>query len=127
MLERDKTALINQYIERYNAFNIEGMLSLFDDSIVFENESNGEVNVRAEGKQEFEDLANESAKLFSQRKQTVTHCIVNDTMAQIDIDYLGVLAVDLPNGLKEGDELKVQGKSYFEFKHDKISYIKDVS
>lgn len=127
MLERDKTALINQYIERYNAFNIEGMLSLFDDSIVFENESNGEVNVRAEGKQEFEDLANESAKLFSQRKQTVTHCIVNDTMAQIDIDYLGVLAVDLPNGLKEGDELKVQGKSYFEFKNDKISYIKDVS
>ncbi|KID57297.1 hypothetical protein JF50_08725 [Pseudoalteromonas luteoviolacea] len=127
MLERDKTALINQYIERYNAFNIEGMLSLFDDSIVFENESNGEVNVRAEGKQEFEDLANESAKLFSQRKQTVTHCIVNDTMAQIGIDYLGVLAVDLPNGLKEGDELKVQGKSYFEFKNDKISYIKDVS
>ncbi|AOT07956.1 nuclear transport factor 2 family protein [Pseudoalteromonas luteoviolacea] len=127
MLEREKATLINQYIESYNDFNIGGMLSLFDDSIVFENESNGEVNVRAEGKQEFENLANESAKLFSQRNQTVTNLIINDTTAQVDIDYLGVLAVDLSNGLKEGDALTTQGKSYFEFKNDKISYIKDVS
>ncbi|MBQ4876516.1 nuclear transport factor 2 family protein [Pseudoalteromonas luteoviolacea] len=127
MRENENSALINQYIESYNAFNIERMLSLLDDSIVFENEANGAVNVRAEGKLEFENLAKESAKLFSQRNQTVTNLIVNDTTAQINIDYSGVLSVDLPNGMREGDELTVQGKSYFEFKNEKISYIKDVS
>ncbi|MDK1286071.1 nuclear transport factor 2 family protein [Pseudoalteromonas umbrosa] len=127
MRESEKAALINQYIESYNAFNIQAMLSLFDESIVFENEGNGEVNVRVEGKQEFENLAKESAKLFRQRKQTVTNLIVNGTTAQINIDYLGVLAVDLPNGMKVGDELTIQGKSYFEFKNEKISYIKDIS
>ncbi|ESP90928.1 MULTISPECIES: nuclear transport factor 2 family protein [Pseudoalteromonas] len=127
MLYNDKAALIDQYINSYNAFNIEQMLTLFDDSIVFENESNGEVNVRAEGKVEFENLAKESAKLFSARNQTITDLYIDETQAKISIDYLGVLDVDLPNGLKAGDELSVKGQSFFEFCNGKISYIKDVS
>ncbi|MBQ4836848.1 MULTISPECIES: nuclear transport factor 2 family protein [Pseudoalteromonas] len=127
MLDNDKAALIDQYINSYNAFNVEQMLALFDDSIVFENESNGEVNVRAEGKVEFENLAKESAKLFSSRNQTITDLHIDETQAKISIDYLGVLAVDLPNGLKAGDELSIKGHSFFEFYNGKISYIKDVS
>ena len=44
-----------------------------------------------------------------------------------DIVYEGVLAVDLPNGMKAGEELRINGCSEFEFKDGKIYRITDFS
>jgi hypothetical protein len=38
-----------------------------------------------------------------------------------------VLAVDLANGLRKGDELNLQGRSIFKFSGDKIVAISDIS
>ncbi|SHO57029.1 nuclear transport factor 2 family protein [Vibrio quintilis] len=127
MDDNAKLTLVESYVHHYNTFNIPGMLSLLDDGVVFENESNGVINTHTEGREEFEQLAHESAKFFSAREQKITYVDLSDSGATIGIDYKGVLAVDLPNGMKAGEVLAVEGKSFFEFSGDKICYIRDMS
>ena len=127
MIESDKINLIESYVSSYNSFDIAGLLAVLDDNIVFENEANGEINMRSEGKPAFEKLASESAKSFSTRQQTITDLVISDESAQVSIDYKGTLATDLPSGLKAGQTIELKGKTQFEFNLGKISYIKDVS
>lgn len=127
MIEHDKIKLIESYVSSYNSFDVAGLLALLDEHVVFENESNGEINVRSEGKRNFEKLASESAKIFSSRQQTVTDIVIDNNTATVKIDYTGTLAIDLPNGLKTGQVLELKGRTYFEFTGGKISYFKDVS
>ncbi|WP_448563297.1 nuclear transport factor 2 family protein [Thalassotalea ganghwensis] len=127
MIESDNNELIESYVSYYNAFNVKGMLTLLTENIVFENESNGEVNARTEGKLEFEQLATDSAKLFSSRQQTITDISTDERSAMVSIDYTAMIAKDLDNGLKAGQVIELKGKTYFEFLEGKISYIKDIS
>ncbi|MCR9453220.1 nuclear transport factor 2 family protein, partial [Vibrio alginolyticus] len=127
MLDNEKVELIESYVSRYNSFDVSGLLDLLDDDVVFENESNGEITARSEGKAEFESLASESAKIFSARQQVVTAIEMSELAATVNIDYTGTLALDLPNGLKAGQVLELKGQTYFEFQNGKISHIKDVS
>jgi hypothetical protein len=53
--------------------------------------------------------------------------IIQDNKAAIQIDYKSVVAVDLPNGLKAGQELNLKGSSFFEFKDGKILKLVDIS
>ena len=98
--EREK--MIRGYVDCYNDFDIAGMLEFLSDSVVFENESGGEVNARAEGKAEFKELAEQAAKLFSSRNQRITSIETNDGVLIAYIAYKATLAADLPNGLKKG-------------------------
>ena len=43
------------------------------------------------------------------------------------IDYRATVAMELPNGLKPGDTLRLQGKSIFRFDDGKIISIEDIS
>ena len=45
----------------------------------------------------------------------------------IEIVYQAILAVDLPNGMKAGEGLSLNGKSIFSFVDDKIAIIIDES
>ncbi|MNT67830.1 hypothetical protein D3C72_2060010 [compost metagenome] len=65
--------------------------------------------------------------MFSSRCQTVTDYIVIDDKAEAQIEYEGILAVDLPNGLKAGDKIQLKGKSVFQIKENKLSLIEDYS
>lgn len=127
MLDSEKIRLVESYVSRYNAFDVSGMLALLDDDVVFENESNGEITARSDGKAEFESLASESVKIFSVRQQVVTAIEMSERAATVSIDYTGTLAIDLPNGLRAGQILELKGQTYFEFQNGKISHIKDVS
>ncbi|MCG9648958.1 nuclear transport factor 2 family protein [Vibrio brasiliensis] len=127
MLDSEKIGLVESYVSRYNAFDVSGMLALLDEDVVFENESNGEITARSDGKAEFESLASESVKIFSVRQQVVTAIEMFERAATVSIDYTGTLAIDLPNGLRAGQVLELKGQTYFEFQNGKISHIKDVS
>lgn len=119
--------LIRGYVDCYNDFDIAGMLEFLSDSVVFENESGGEVNARAEGKAEFKQLAEQAAKLFSSRNQRITSIETNGGVLIAYIAYKATLAADLPNGLKEGQTIELNGKSEFQFEGGKICYIKDIA
>ncbi|WP_433922931.1 nuclear transport factor 2 family protein [Paenibacillus taichungensis] len=119
--------LIEKYLSAYNTFNIDGMIGVLNENIHFRNISKGEVNSETKGIQEFRTLAEQSIKVFSQRRQVIKNIIFAGDKAEVDIDYEGILSRDLPNGMKAGETLKLQGKSIFQMKDKKIILIEDHS
>ncbi len=118
---------IERYIAAYNAFDIDGMLAVVHPDVLFRNVSGGEVDVETSGAMAFRQLAEQSKGLFASRCQTVTRLDISDEVATVEIDYQGVLAANLPNGMKAGDTLRLQGRSEFEFRDGKLLRITDYS
>ncbi|MFD0621138.1 nuclear transport factor 2 family protein [Paenibacillus sp. GCM10027629] len=127
MPSKENRELIEHYIEAYNAFDVEGMVQLLHQDIVFRNFANGELNTETRGVEEFKMLAEQSSQIFSSRRQSITSYSAADNQIEVQIDYEGILAVDLPNGLKAGDKLQLEGKSVFEMTDGKLSMIEDYS
>jgi ketosteroid isomerase-like protein len=127
MTTEEKKNAIQCYIAAYNDFDIDGMVALIHPEIVFKNVAGGEVNAQAEGAEQFRQLASKSKELFSSRQQKAANFKFTGDRATVDITYEGVLAVDLPNGMKTGEVLRLNGRSEFEFKDGKIFRITDFS
>ncbi len=123
----EKRSIIERYVNAYNTFDIQGMLAVVHPDVTFKNIASGQVNATASGQGQLARLAEESKGLFISRQQTVTHFESADDQARIDVEFVGVLAIDLPNGLKKGQTLKVVGRSEFTFKDGKIFKITDIS
>ncbi len=127
MTHDEKIVLIERYLHAYSTFDIEGMLAVMHPDIEFKNISGGEVNAAAYGKEELRRLAGKSEDLFASRRQTVMHFEENEDQASADIAFTGVLAADLPNGMKKGEIFKLNGRSEFRFRDGKICSITDIS
>ena len=127
MTDQEKRALIDRYLAAYNSFDVDGMLTTLHPAVEFENLAGGEVNASASGAEAFRRLAEQATGLFSSRQQTVTAFDPSGAGASADVDYEGVLASDLPNGMKEGETLRLAGRSEFEFEDGRISRIRDIS
>jgi ketosteroid isomerase-like protein len=119
--------LIYRYIDAYNNFDIDAMIGMVTPDIQFANVSGGEVNAKTSAKAEFEELARQSARLFASRKQSVKAVTIEGDRAFVEIEFEGVLAQDLPNGLKAGEKLALKGTSEFMFTNGFISSIIDRS
>lgn len=120
-------AIVDSYIQAYNQFDIEGMVTLLAPEIEFENRSQGEVNVATAGIQAFRQLAEQSRTLFSKRKQTLLSLDISDPMTIAQIDFVGILKADLPNGMKQGEAIRMKGRTEFLFANQKIRKITDIS
>ena len=123
MKEQEKREVIEQYISAYNSSDIDSMMSLLHDEIEFKNISDGEVDSDVTGKSEFRAMAEESKTFFKLRKQTINSYDISDDQASVEISYEGVLATDLPNGMKSGETIRLDGRSEFLFKDGKICQI----
>ena len=119
--------LVQNYIEAYNRFDVDGMLRHLHEEVMFRNVSNGEVNLILIGKERFRKQATQALQYFSQREQRVTDWQVADSLVEVLLDYTAIAAVDFPNGLKAGDTLQLQGKSVFGFADNQIISIDDIS
>lgn len=119
--------LVQEYIEAYNRFDVDGMARHLHEDVVFRNIAGGAVNLTTTGKDSFRQQAEQALQYFSQREQRITDWQVADNRVEVLIDYTGVAAIDFPSGLKAGDTLKMQGKSVFQFSDDLILFIDDIS
>jgi len=119
--------LIDDYINAYNDFDIEGMIASLHSGIVFKNFSNGEINLITNGISEFRAQAEIAVTYFTERRQTITSIQINGLKAEVAIKYAAILATDLPNGMKAGDSLEIEGTSIFYFEDGLISSIEDYS
>ena len=119
--------LVQNYIEAYNRFDVDGMLAPLHDEVVFRNIAGGEVSLATHGKAEFQAQAEQATQYFSQREQRVTDWQVAENRVEVLLDYAAVAAIDFPNGLKAGDTLQLQGKSVFGFSDGLILSIDDIS
>lgn len=127
MMDDQTKAIIERYLEAYNAFDTERMASLLHGDIVFRNFNNGVLTTETKGIQAFRELADKSAALFSSRCQKAVNYRDSSGSVEVEIDYAAVLAVDLPNGLKAGEQLRLQGKSVFGISEGTIIRIEDYS
>jgi hypothetical protein len=119
--------IIENYITSYNNFDIGNMLKDLDENIIFRNISNGAVNLTTAGIDEFRKQAEQAKNLFSQREQKITGLKFGENKVEVEISYCGTIAVDLPNGLKQGSKIELNGKSIFRFAGDKIIELEDIS
>lgn len=123
----EKQALLERYLDAYNSFDIERMMEVVHQDIEFRNISDGEVNASALGANEFRKLAEQSKRLFSSRRQTVTKFDLDGNAVSLEVDFVGVLASDLPNGIKAGETLRLTGRSELVFRDGKIYQLTDYS
>jgi len=126
-MKEQQKLIIEKYIDAYNAFDIKGMTKNLNENIVFVNISNGKVDVRTEGINDFTKQAESAKQYFMERNQTIDFWNFDEQKVTIEIDYKATLAIDLPNGLKVGDTLELKGKSEFDFEDLKIIKITDKS
>jgi hypothetical protein len=126
-MNQTKEEIVKKFVEAYNSFDIDAMLLLLHPEVQFKNISGGKVNAQTSGKNEFEKLARQSAALFKEREQKVISYKENENKVNVDIEYHALLATDLPNGLKSGDKINLQGKSEYIFKDGLIYSIVDES
>ena len=127
MDEDEKRSLVECYLAAYNAFDIDGMMAVIHPDIEFKNVSGGQVNATTSGSGDFRLLAEKSSELFRSRKQKILTFWSNADQASIAVAFEGVLASDLPNGMKAGETLRLNGRSELTFCDGKIYRIKDVS
>lgn len=126
-MKEQQKQVIENYIKSYNDFDVNGMIKDLSKNIVFENISNGNIDLRTEGINEFKKQAESAKQYFKQRKQTIESWEFKGSKVIIKINYKAVLAINLPNGLKTGDTLELKGESEFEFENKKIKNITDKS
>lgn len=122
-----KIEIVKNFIKAYNSLNVESMLTYLHPEIEFKNTSGGVENARTKGIEEFRELASSSIKIFKEREQTITSYSESDDTVNVEINFRGILAVDLPNGLKSGEILVMNGKSTYVFKDDLIILLIDES
>lgn len=121
-----KEHIIRSYINAYNQFDIPGMVANLHDNIIFKNIQDGETNLLLQGKKEFRQQAELTKTYFKERQQNITSVKHSEDQTEIEIDYYAVLAADMPNGLKKGNEFRLTGKSIFKFSDDRIIELTDI-
>ncbi|UCG88193.1 MAG: nuclear transport factor 2 family protein [Gemmatimonadota bacterium] len=123
----EQRSVIDRYLAAYNAFDIPGMMATIHHDIEFKNISGGVVNATAAGERDFRQLAEQSKGLFSSRNQTIKTFESHEDTAVIEVRYEAVLASDLPNGMKAGETLRLDGRSEFVFRDGRIYRLVDYS
>lgn len=126
-MNQEKQQIVEKYVEAYNNFETDKMLSLFAPDCAFENYSGDELTASAKGLSELRAIMEQGKNAFASRKQIVTNLIFQAETITAEIDYQGKLKIDLPNGLKSGDDLRLRGRSEFEFENGLIKSLKDFS
>ena len=101
--------IIRRYLDAYNARDIDALLDTVNDDVVFEHVSNEADPVRVEGKAALGHLARQSAASFSSRRQTVRTCVATAEAVAIEVEFEATPAVDLPNGWKAGEQVRLRG------------------
>ncbi|NHE57243.1 nuclear transport factor 2 family protein [Cyclobacterium plantarum] len=119
--------IIENYVHAYNHFDIEGMVQNMDENIIFENITDGKVDLRTEGLKQFVQQATAAKAYFECRNQQIETWDFLEATVKISISYKAILAIDLPNGMKAGDSLEMRGTSIFAFADGKIIRLTDKS
>ena len=122
-----KRALITRYLDAYNRFDVSAMMATVHDEVVFQNISDGAVTAQADGAEALRQMAEQATAMFTTRRQSMKDFAVDGEQAVISVDFEGVLACDLPNGMRAGQRIAVQGRSEFTFRDDRLVRIVDIS
>ncbi|WP_294316984.1 nuclear transport factor 2 family protein [uncultured Chryseobacterium sp.] len=119
--------VIENYISAYNRFDVKGMCRDLSEDVLFENISDGNVDMSIKGIENFKKQAEAATAYFSERHQRIESWNFNNHVVTIEISYQATLAIDLPNGMKKGNMLTLKGISEFVFEDHEIISLRDIS
>lgn len=124
----ERATTIYQYVKAYNELDVPGMLAHMADTVVFDNYQNNQSTLHLEGIDKFKKQATDALAYFTERRQTILSLTHKPNTTEITVAYEAIAAMDFPNGTKEGDKIRLTGKSVFEFlPTGKISKLTDYS
>ena len=103
------------------------MLQHLAEEVIFENHAGDTVTLQTTGIEAFKEQAEAATSYFQTRQQTIEEWQIEDNQITVQISYEAILAIDLPNGLKAGETLRLTGQSIFSFQEGKIIKIVDKS
>lgn len=118
--------LVDRYIDAYNRKDVAAMLLTVSPDVAFQNIAGGTVNASTSGRTQLAALAEQSLPLFAERHQEILSFDIHDGGAVAAIRFRAVVARDLPNGLKQGQEVVMAGRSEFAFRDGAICKITDI-
>ncbi len=124
-MRSENETLIENYIRRYNLKDIDGMMALLSDDVVFESISAATGIMSVQGKENLRKLSEKSGEIFKVRRLTPVTTVLDDDNAAVEVNYWAVLAMDLPDGKKADEEVEFRGVSFFEIKGGLISRLTD--
>jgi len=127
MKNRKYKKMIQRYVKAYNNFDVDKMLVNMADDVKFENIADGLVTLSIEGKEALKEQMENARNLFSERTQTITQYSYSKDYVEIRVNYTAMVAVDLPNGIKAGEQIELKGKSIFLFRDNQIIELKDIA
>jgi ketosteroid isomerase-like protein len=119
--------LVDRYLDAYNRLDIPAMLATLHPQVVFENITAGVPTVRTQGLADFQRLAESTRPLFARRRQTITAWNEQGDSGYASIFFEGVFALDLPNGVRAGQAIAVNGRSEYRVFDGLLIYIADIS
>lgn len=120
-------ALIDRYIDAYNRIDVDAMLATMHTEVIFENYTAGMLSVRTVGIHELRHLAESSRHLFSARRQTINGYREANGVAYVQIYFGGTFAIDLPNGIRAGQSMALNGRSEYRERDGMLIYVADFS
>ncbi len=127
MKEKRMKQIIDEYIKAYNEFNVDEMLRNVHKDVELKSTANGEVNVQLKGIDILRNQAEQSVNLFKKREMKIIEQVIKGDTVENKISFKGVIGVDFPDdGPKEGELVKIEGISIFEFEKGKIILIEDM-
>jgi hypothetical protein len=127
MKEDKMLSIATEYVDAYNLYDLDRMLSFLDENVHFYNTFQGILNRNTKGILAFREQAKLSIELFENREQKITGIVLKPESVTLSISFTGVAKKKLGQQLRKGDVIYASGKSTFEFKEDKIIRIEDVS
>jgi ketosteroid isomerase-like protein len=118
--------IILSYIDAYNRKDVAALMACVADNIVFENVSNSGPSMKIEGRTAFEELAEQAAKMFKNRHQTISNAVVDGGRVALEVDWTGTPAVDL-GSMKAGEPIIMRGASFMTVTDGLLTRIVDLS
>ena len=123
-LDPSHDALVDRYVDAYNAFDVDAMVALLTDDVVFEHHVDGEAALTLTGRDAFRSLATQSAALFAERRQRIVGRRPTPDGIEIDVEFTARLASP-PDGTPS--QVRLTGSSEFTFRDAAIRTIVDRS
>lgn len=116
-----KRLMIEQYIQAYNAMDVEGMMENLDQTIEFEFQLNGRIEMKITGFREFRDQAEKNIQNFSFRQQKIMGYRMEGNSIFVNIEFKGILSPEVAQ--TENQTLELKGNTEFVFFEGKIIQI----
>jgi len=112
--------IVQKYINAYNNFDIETMVSLMHNDCIYEGKTKGIQSFCIKGKHSFRQINMLSKNNYTFRKQVIEGFIESMNKVEVNLYFKAILAVDVSELGKKGEEIAFETKSVFEFKNGLI-------